>query len=117
MGTYHIGGTLPAAADPLLPRFAYFVRVCGFTFEFVSLDQIDECAARFAMKPQPPTRRQHDGLEHYWQAWHERLPQRLFGESKRARVLAALRTASAAFRASPSDTRFPSGPPSLRPDA
>lgn len=92
--THNIGGTPPdAPPDPLVERWVYFVTACSFTFQFQSVAQIEECLDFFARKLHPTSRRPGVTLEHYWQAWHERLPRWLFAEPKRAKVVKALRAA------------------------
>jgi hypothetical protein len=98
MRTTHIGGfTVEAVRDRLIERDVYFVEVCGFTFQFQSLDQITEALAYFRQKTHPSSREPGVTLEHYWQRWYERLPQWLFEEPKRLRVVAALERAAETF--------------------
>ncbi|MEX0653296.1 MAG: hypothetical protein WD534_10225 [Phycisphaeraceae bacterium] len=99
MSTVHLGGfPRKAAADPLIERWAYFVEVASFTFEFQSLEQIETCLAFFREKLHPSSRLPNVRLEHYWQRWYERLPSRLFKQSQRQKVIAALERALTEFR-------------------
>ena len=94
MSTTHIGG-LPVepSQNRLIPRYVYFVAVSGFTFQFVSLEQMQECLAWFSHKTHPSSREPGVTLEHYWQRWFERLPQWLSEEPKRKKVIKALQRA------------------------
>jgi len=94
-----IGG-VPAETDTnsrLRGDRAYFVRVSGFTFQFVSLDQLRECLAWFEQVIHPSSARPVECGEHYWQMWHERLPKGLTRSPKRERIAAALEAALADF--------------------
>jgi hypothetical protein len=86
-------------APTLLQRPVYFVRVCSFTFEFHSLQQIQACLDYYARKIQPSSR-QHIGAADHWECerWFERLPLFLREESKRQRVVKALRDALKRFK-------------------
>lgn len=88
-----------APPDPLIPDWAYFVRVNSFTFEFASLDQIRQCLSYCRQKTHPSTRKPGITLEHYWQRWFERLPKGLLRGTKRERVVAALERAPKDFEA------------------
>lgn len=70
--------------------YVYFVRECGFTMEFPSLEHVREARDWFADKTHASSRRPGVALEHYWQRWFERLPKGLVGGTKRTRMLAAL---------------------------
>ena len=87
------GGPRPLKRDPLLEEWAYFVRVNGFTFEFVSVDQIREALEYCREKVHPARRQPGITLEHYWQRWFERLPKGLLRGKKRDEVVAALERA------------------------
>ncbi len=98
MLTTHIGGSPPdPARDRLIDRWVYFVVVCGFTFEFHSLEQIERALSYFEHKTHPTSALPGVTLEHYWQRWFERLPLWLFEEPKRLRVISALRRAERHF--------------------
>jgi hypothetical protein len=75
----------------------YFVRVCSFTFEFHSIQQLEECLRFFTQKIRPSGRRDvHDfdpdpGLIHSLsQRWYERLPVYLLEERRRVPIAKAL---------------------------
>jgi hypothetical protein len=78
------------------------VRVCGFTFEFHSTDEIRACATFYGSKVRPSSRSAEAARavrmgEVTWrwevERWYERLPLYLREEPKRARVHAALEEA------------------------
>jgi hypothetical protein len=84
--------------DPLSSDgWVYCVRECSFTFQFATVDQIQQCRDYFAAKLHPARRKPGVSLEHYWQLWFERLPPGLLAESKRLRVLKALEKALIQF--------------------
>ena len=88
---YFGGATIEEARMPRLDdRRMYFVAVSGFTFQFVSLEQLRECLKWFRQKIHPSTRLPDIHLEHYWQRWHERLPKGLNKEPKRQKIITAL---------------------------
>ena len=90
--------------DALIERWAYLVRVCGFTFQFISASQVRDCLEHFSRKIHPSGR--YDKLpsgSHWYHPWHERLPMWLFEEPKRARVIKALRDALSEFEAEGKD--------------
>lgn len=91
------GSPVPAPRDNLLEQWVYFIKVCSFTFEFHSLAQIQECLAYFSQKLYP-NRRIHIEFGERWIPWYERLPQRLFEEPKRQRVIKALQQALDEFK-------------------
>jgi hypothetical protein len=83
---------------------AYFVRACSFTFEFHSIQQIEECLRFFAQKIRPSGRRDvsnfdpDPGLIHSLsQRWHERLPMHLLEERRRLPIVRALTRALEKF--------------------
>jgi hypothetical protein len=83
---------------PLGSASSYFVGVGGFTFEFASLAQIEECLAFFETRIHKSSRAQvFEPEKGEWQAWHERLPAHILKGSKRARVTKALRDALSSF--------------------
>ncbi len=92
-------GGLPVDAprDNLLQEWAYFVDVAGFTFQFVSTDQICEALRYFEVKIHPSTKEYNNGLEHYWQPWFCRLPPGIKSEAKRVKVVKALKAALAEY--------------------
>ena len=91
---------------PTLQRYpVYFVRVCGFTFEFHDLTQLEICLEFFSRKVRPSSmikfseadRRIH-WLHWVCQRWFERLPMQLLEERRRVRILPALREALFEFK-------------------
>jgi hypothetical protein len=99
MGQREVGGRRPET-DPnsrLRGDRAYFVRVSGFTFQFVSLDQMRDCLAWFELPIHPSSATPFDCGEHYWQAWHERLPKGLTRNPRRKKIVAALEEALTDF--------------------
>lgn len=93
----------------------YFVRVSGFTFRFVSLDELDEVLAFFRCKTQPSSRivmprdardrmrtddfRNVKRCHHDdWQRWYERIPVKLQANARRERIVRALERALDEFR-------------------
>jgi hypothetical protein len=107
--------------DPkIIPNWIYFIRVCGFTFEFVSVDHIREALNFYSQKIHPssrlPTkewveieaRKKPQGYKErirkvikyerfYLQRWYERLPQYLQENGKREKVVKALQRALERF--------------------
>ena len=99
MSTNHIGGiecTIPL--DRLIEQKVYFIEAAGFTFQFTSLAQIQEALEFFEKRIHPSSRQADIVLEHYWQRWYERLPQWLFKEPRRLKVVAAMTRALTEFR-------------------
>jgi hypothetical protein len=98
MMTCDVGGApVDGPRDRLIEKWVYFVEVASFTFQFQSLDQLRLCLKFFEQKVHPSSRRPEIYLEHYWQRWFERLPQWLFEEAKRAKVITALERAAKDF--------------------
>jgi hypothetical protein len=110
--------------DPVLdPPPAYYVYVCGFTFEFWSVEQIVHALSWFEQKVHPTSRLPDESWWQYrdrliaanpvyWreagngfirshhtelQRWYERLPQYLQENGKREKVVKALRQALKKF--------------------
>lgn len=85
------------------PTWVYFVRECGFTFEFHSLGQLKTCLEYFDQKMRPPTRIpsgelwKYGGDQSETQRWFERLPAKLFAATKREQIVKALRRALTHF--------------------
>jgi hypothetical protein len=91
-----------ASPDPnLVPVWTYFVEVCGFTFRFGSVAQIEAVLAHYSRKLHPSSRlpdserlrAEHDVA----QRWFERLPGYRRKQPKRRRVVKALERAPAEF--------------------
>jgi len=95
MSGYQDSGGLPVDAARL--QWVYFVRECGVTLQFVSLDQLREAREYFALSRLPASRRGGIGSEHYWQRWWERLPAGLVRAPKKRKMLAALEGALAHY--------------------
>jgi hypothetical protein len=92
------GGYSPRMPDDnLIEKWAYFVEVCSFTFQFHSIEQIEQCLDYFAQKIHPSSRRVSNPNERYWQRWYERLPQWLFEEPKRQKIVKTLENALVTF--------------------
>ena len=83
--------------DKLIDSWTYYVAVCGFTFEFVAVQQIRECLAYYERKIHPSSMRQVPAS--YLQRWYERLPMWLMEEPKRQKVVKALARAVEEFKA------------------
>ena len=89
---------IPSGHPTLDPGVAYFIRVCGFTFEFWSIPQI-EVALRFYKDKVHPSKRNKTWGEHdVTQRWYERVPQYLQENGKRERVVKALELRTATVR-------------------
>ena len=75
------------------------MRVCSFTFQFHSIQQIQACFDYYDPKIQPSSR-QDIGAADHWECerWFERLPLFLREEPKRLRVVKALREALDIFK-------------------
>ena len=86
--------------DNLIPKSVYFVNVAGFTFQFVSLEQIRVCRDWFSQRIHPSSRIPDIDLEHFWQRWYERLPKHITKESKRTKIVDALEKAILEFEQS-----------------
>jgi len=102
--------------DQLVPRWTYFVEVCGFTFRFSSLAQLREALAFYRQKTHPSSRlpdpewvrreAQHNPRGYRdtisaafaferdaLQRWFEKVPMYLQENGKRERVVQALERA------------------------
>ena len=94
---------VPAESRPqssLIRRWVYFVRVCSFTFEFHSIEQVKLCAEYYSQKIHPSSRRDIGGADHWeMMRWYEMLPMYLLEEPKRIRVVKALKAAIEQFAA------------------
>ena len=97
---------------PTLQRYpVYFVRVCGFTFEFHSIEQLKVCLEFFSKKVRPSSMihfKKEDRSIHWlhWvcQRWFERLPMQLLEERRRIRIAPALKKALENFQKKPDNT-------------
>jgi hypothetical protein len=80
--------------------WVYFVRVCSFTFEFQSMEQIEGCLEYYSRKTHPSSRLRIGAADPWeMQRWFERLPMYLLEEPKRQRVVKALVEALKIFTA------------------
>jgi len=85
-------------APTIIPCKVCLVRVCGFTFTFHSLTQIQLCLAYYELEHQPSSRlpvyQENLGGDHWeTQRWFEKLPMYLLEKPKRGKVVAALKKA------------------------
>ncbi len=91
--------SLPEHARSLVSKNLVCVNVCSFTFKFESKDEIEEYIQFYEKKTHPTSRVPEKMLAKcsfgHWhsQRWYERLPLYLQEESKRERVLKALKRA------------------------
>jgi hypothetical protein len=91
---------------PTLQRYpVYFVRVCGFTFEFHSIKQLGVGMAFFSKKVRPSSMIQFSESDQriHWlhrvsQRWFERLPMQLLEERRRVMIVPALKKALLQFK-------------------
>ena len=91
MSTYNEGGIpIEKSNDNLVPKWVYHAEVCGFTFQFASLEQVIECKEYFEKNVHPTTRDQHPPYEHYWHPWYCKLPKGINKGAKRQKVIKAL---------------------------
>lgn len=85
------------------PYDVFFVRECGFTFEFHSLEQLKVFKDYFSKKIHPSTRIPEKELWKYggdheeMQRWFERLPKGLRKDTNRQRIVKALEKALTDF--------------------
>src|SRR6266542_7009770 len=93
--------SMPPPNQKIPPQQMFFVAVAGFTFEFTSLGEIETALRYFSTKVRPTSRWPWPdvGMSH-WEAerWFDRIPMKLLKESRRTKVIAALKTALADFR-------------------
>jgi len=70
------------------------VTVAGFTFRFISVEQIQDCLSYYERKIHPSSRLAICGGDH-WESerWFERLPMYLLEDAKRIKVVKALQKA------------------------
>ena len=79
------------------PAPAYFVSVCGFTFEFWSVAQIEMALRFYRDKVHPGSRMPTWGEHDVTQRWYERVPLYLQENGKREKVIKALERAIREF--------------------
>src|SRR5271167_1824678 len=90
---------------PTLQKYpVYFVKVCSFTFEFHSIEQLKVCLEFFSEKVRPSSMihfsesdRRMTWLHLVVQRWFERLPMKLLEERRRVRIVPALEKALEQF--------------------
>jgi hypothetical protein len=90
---------------PTLQKYpVYFVKVCNFTFEFHSIEQLKVCLDFFSKKVRPSSMirlsksdRQMTWLHLVIQRWFERLPMKLLEERRRVKIVPALQQALEQF--------------------
>ncbi len=88
-----------ANSENLIVRKMLAVEVASFTFRFVSTEQIEDCLAYYERKTHHSSRLRIGSADHWEvQRWFERLPMYLLEESKRDKVVKALRRALALAR-------------------
>lgn len=96
--------------DPaIIPEWVYCVHVCGFTFQFWSVQQIQACLDFYSQKIHPSSRIEvseellyHIPSRSMLQRWYDRLPLYLRKENKRQQVVKALERALKQFGNEPS---------------
>jgi hypothetical protein len=96
-----VGDAPPAEFSPdpaIIPEWVYCVHVCGFTFRFWSIKQIQACLDFYSRKLHPSSRilvseemLYHIPNRSMLQRWYDRLPSYLREESKRQQVVKALK--------------------------
>lgn len=103
-GVYQPGCDLTPRRN-LLVQWVYFVNVCQFDFQFMSLRQLEVCLAYFRKKI-PGSSRTKIGAADHWevQRWYERLPRGLRREPNRLKIVKALERALTAFTSGQSRT-------------
>ena len=101
-----IGQTLPFH----IPAEVWFVKVCGFTFVFNNIQQLDACLRYYSSKTHPSSIIKKEDLtadlgENWrelrgWdiERWFERLPMFLLESAKREKVIKALQQAQQQWR-------------------
>jgi hypothetical protein len=91
MSTRNEGGIpVEASRDNLIEKWVYFADVCNITFQFASIEQVQECKSYFSTPVQASTKETGHELEHYWHPWYSKLPKGINKRSKREKVLKAL---------------------------
>jgi hypothetical protein len=88
-------GHVGHATDPhrsLRPHWIYFAEVAGFTFVFMSLDQVRECLGYFERRLHPSSRVDIGAADHWeMQRWYDRIPGHLKSDRDRPNVVRALK--------------------------
>jgi hypothetical protein len=94
---YPVPSPVPSGDSKLDPGPAYFVSVCGFTFGFWSVAQIEAALKFYRDKIHPGSRMPTWGEHDVTQRWYERVPQYLQSNGKREKVIKALERALKKF--------------------
>ena len=90
--------TVHPPKDRLIEQWVYFVRVAGFTFQFLSVEEMRECLQFFETKIHPSGRpKPNPSWVHWYHPWYERIPGWLVEEPKRLKVVKAVTRALAEF--------------------
>lgn len=82
--------------DKLVPMTVYFVRTGGFTFQFLTLRQLDIAQSYFCLPKRESSRIKGGiGSADHWevQRWFERLPKGLERKTRRAEIAKTLQNA------------------------
>ncbi len=77
--------------DNLLDSWVYFVVAGGNQLQFISVEQVQEALEYFSIKNHGSKMRPGVTLEHYWQAWYERLPKGMHGQRSKQIWISALK--------------------------
>ncbi len=92
MSTTNEGGVpIERSRDNLVQKWVYLADVCNFTFQFASIEQVEECVAYFEQKTHPSTIGDHPPYEHYWHPWYCKLPKGITKGANKEKVLKALK--------------------------
>ena len=87
-----------------IPHDVYFVRECGFIFEFHNIEQIEACRDYYKQKIWSSTIIREKELFNYGgdqsetQRWFEKMPKKLNNNHNRPKVLKALNKALTSFK-------------------
>ena len=85
------GRPIAKSRDNLIEKWVYFADINGFVFQFADIGQVIECKKYFAQKTHPSTvEKHHNPHEHYWQAWHRKLPKGMTKNKNRVKVIKTL---------------------------
>lgn len=86
------------------PHNVYFVRECGFSFEFHNIEQVESCRDYYNKKIRPSTIITKGELNLYGgdqtetQRWFEKMPKKLNNNHNRPKILKALNKAIESFK-------------------
>ena len=92
MSTYQCGGgdLIDEPRDNLLSAWVYSVQAAGIQLQFKDVEQVREALSYFQEKNHGSTMRPGVTLEHYWQAWYERLPKGAHNQRNQLKLVSAL---------------------------